>query len=36
MIAKLIVWALNWDDVIARSRRALDDMEISGIKTTRA
>ncbi len=35
MIAKLIVWALNWDDVLARSRRALDDMEISGIKTTR-
>ncbi|BCX82802.1 pyruvate carboxylase subunit A [Methylomarinovum caldicuralii] len=36
MIAKLIVWAMSWDDVIARGRRALDDMEISGIKTTRA
>ncbi|HEB77019.1 MAG TPA: acetyl-CoA carboxylase biotin carboxylase subunit [Methylothermaceae bacterium] len=35
MIAKLIVWALNWEDVLARSHRALDDMEISGIKTTR-
>ncbi len=36
MIAKLIVWALTYEDAIARSRRALDDMEISGIKTTRA
>ncbi len=35
MIAKLIVWALKWEDVISRSHRALDDMEISGIKTTR-
>lgn len=35
MIAKLIVWALTYEDAIARSRRALDDMEISGIKTTR-
>ncbi|MFN3918737.1 MAG: acetyl-CoA carboxylase biotin carboxylase subunit [Methylohalobius sp.] len=35
MIAKLIVWALSYEDAIARSRRALDDMEISGIKTTR-
>ncbi len=36
MIAKLIVWALSYEDTIARSRRALDDMEISGIKTTRS
>ncbi len=36
MIAKLIVWALDWEDVIARSDRALDDMEISGIKTTKS
>ncbi|BCX88738.1 pyruvate carboxylase subunit A [Methylomarinovum tepidoasis] len=35
LIAKLIVWAMSWDDAIARGRRALDDMEISGIKTTR-
>jgi pyruvate carboxylase subunit A len=35
MIAKLIVWALSYEDAIARGRRALDDMEISGIKTTR-
>ncbi|MCX8049084.1 MAG: acetyl-CoA carboxylase biotin carboxylase subunit [Methylohalobius sp.] len=36
MIAKLIVWAPSYEDAINRSRRALDDMEISGIKTTRA
>jgi len=35
MIAKLIVLALGWDDLLSRSRRALDDMEISGIKTTK-
>ncbi len=35
MIAKLIVWALDWESALARGRRALDDMEISGIKTTR-
>ncbi len=35
MIAKLIVWAPTYEDAIARGRRALDDMEISGIKTTR-
>ncbi len=35
MIAKLVVWALSYEDAIARGRRALDDMEISGIKTTR-
>jgi pyruvate carboxylase subunit A len=34
MIAKLIVWSLTWEDVVARSRRALEDMEIFGIKTT--
>ncbi|GAB6067438.1 acetyl-CoA carboxylase biotin carboxylase subunit [Methylothermus subterraneus] len=36
MIAKLIVWAPTYEDAINRGRRALDDMEISGIKTTRA
>ncbi|WP_022947538.1 acetyl-CoA carboxylase biotin carboxylase subunit [Methylohalobius crimeensis] len=35
MIAKLIVWGLTFEDAIARSLRALDDMDISGIKTTR-
>ena len=34
MCLKLIVWALNWDDVIARGRRALDDMRLHGIRTT--
>lgn len=35
MIAKLVVWALSWEDLLNRSLRALDDMEISGIKTTK-
>ncbi|MEJ2045105.1 MAG: acetyl-CoA carboxylase biotin carboxylase subunit [Reinekea sp.] len=34
MCLKLIVWALNWDDVIARGQRALDDMRLHGIRTT--
>lgn len=34
MCLKLVVWALNWDDVIARGRRALDDMRLHGIRTT--
>lgn len=34
MCAKLIVWALNWDGVIERGKRALDDMIIYGVKTT--
>ena len=34
MLAKIIVWALDWEDVIARSERALRDMGIYGIKTT--
>ncbi|MEN8261068.1 MAG: acetyl-CoA carboxylase biotin carboxylase subunit, partial [Pseudomonadota bacterium] len=34
MIAKLIVWALTWDDAVDRSLRALNDMEVYGIKTT--
>ncbi len=34
MCLKLIVWALNWDDAIARGRRALDDMRLHGIQTT--
>ncbi len=35
MIAKLIVWALSWEDAVSRGHRALEDMEISGIKTTK-
>lgn len=34
MLAKVIVWALTWEDAIARSRRALNDMGVFGIKTT--
>jgi pyruvate carboxylase subunit A len=34
MCAKLIVWALEWDEVISRSKRALRDMGVYGIKTT--
>ncbi|OMH41131.1 acetyl-CoA carboxylase biotin carboxylase subunit [Desulfurobacterium indicum] len=34
MIAKLIVWGRNWDEVIRRSRRALDEFVIRGVPTT--
>ncbi len=34
MCAKLIVWALDWNDVIQRSKRALSDMRVYGVKTT--
>jgi pyruvate carboxylase subunit A len=34
MCAKLTVWALDWERVIERGRRALDDMEVYGVKTT--
>ncbi len=34
MCLKLVVWALNWDHVIERGQRALDDMRLHGIKTT--
>lgn len=34
MCAKLIVWALGWDEVIQRSKRALKDMAVYGVKTT--
>ena len=34
MCAKLIVWALEWDEVLARSKRALNDMGVYGVKTT--
>ncbi|HDK37832.1 MAG TPA: acetyl-CoA carboxylase biotin carboxylase subunit, partial [Thiolapillus brandeum] len=35
MIAKVIVWALTWEDVISRGERALKDMEVHGIRTTK-
>jgi pyruvate carboxylase subunit A len=34
MCAKLTVWNLNWESVIERGRRALDDMVVYGVKTT--
>ena len=34
MCAKLTVWALTWEGVVERGRRALKDMAIYGVKTT--
>jgi pyruvate carboxylase subunit A len=34
MCAKLIVWAREWPELVARSRRALSDMAIYGVHTT--
>ena len=34
MCAKLTVWALDWESVVERGRRALGDMEVYGVKTT--
>jgi pyruvate carboxylase subunit A len=34
MCAKLTVWALTWEAVIERGRRALNDMVVYGVKTT--
>ena len=34
MCAKLIVWALDWDSVLDRAIRALNDMGVYGVKTT--
>lgn len=34
LCAKLTVWALDWDAVLRRSRRALRDMGLYGLKTT--
>lgn len=34
MVAKLIVWGATRDEAIARGRRALDEFDIEGIKTT--
>lgn len=36
MCLKLVVWALTWDEVIARAQRAIDDMRLHGIRTTAA
>ncbi|MBA3582057.1 MAG: acetyl-CoA carboxylase biotin carboxylase subunit [Gammaproteobacteria bacterium] len=34
MLLKLIVWALDWDAVIARAKRSLKDIKVQGVKTT--
>ncbi len=34
MCAKLTVWNLTWDGVVARGQRALNDMVVYGVKTT--
>jgi len=34
MCAKLTVWALTWEGVVERGRRALNDMGVYGVKTT--
>jgi pyruvate carboxylase subunit A len=34
MIAKVIVWALSWEDAIQRGERALRDMGLYGIRST--
>ncbi|WJW74242.1 acetyl-CoA carboxylase biotin carboxylase subunit [Thiohalobacter sp. IOR34] len=34
MCAKLTVWALDWEGVLNRARRALNDMGVYGVKTT--
>lgn len=34
MCVKLVVWALEWDEVLDRSERALRDIGVMGVKTT--
>jgi pyruvate carboxylase subunit A len=34
MCVKLIIWALTWEQLIPRARRALKDIEVHGVKTT--
>ena len=34
MCAKLIVWAMDWEELLERSHRALNDMAIYGVRTT--
>lgn len=33
MVAKLIVWALDWDGVVKKAKRALDEFIVGGIPT---
>jgi len=34
MCLKLVVWALTWEEALARGSRALGDMRLMGVKTT--
>lgn len=34
MCAKLTVWALDWEQLLSRAARALEDMGVYGVKTT--
>jgi pyruvate carboxylase subunit A len=34
MCAKLTVWALDWDSLLQRAVRALNDIRVYGVKTT--
>jgi len=34
MCAKITVWALGWEQLLSRARRALNDMGVYGVKTT--
>jgi len=34
MCAKLVVWALDWDELLPRASRALHDMGVYGVRTT--
>ena len=34
LCAKLIVWALTWDELLDRANRALNDIGVYGVKTT--
>ena len=34
LVAKVIVWALTWEDLLNRGERALRDMGLYGIRTT--
>ena len=35
MCAKLTVWALTWEELLARAKRALKDVGLHGVKTTK-
>ncbi|AOV17068.1 acetyl-CoA carboxylase biotin carboxylase subunit [Acidihalobacter aeolianus] len=34
MLAKLVIWAQDWDALLRRGRRALNDIGVYGVKTT--